>query len=67
MREIMKRLEIDETDDEDTVVKKFIDWLETMSSSERDEVKPIIQAFMNELEIGMLRLRDGTVYALKGR
>ena len=67
MSSIEKRFEFDETDDEDTVVKKFIDWLETMSSSERDEVKPIIQAFMNELEICMLRLRDGTVYALKGR
>lgn len=62
----MKRLEIDESDDEDTVVKKFLDWLETMSSSERDKVKPIILAFMNELEIGVFRLRDGTVYALKG-
>lgn len=62
----MERLKIGETDDEDTVVKKFQDWLETMSSSERNAVAPIIQAFMNELEIGMIRLRDGTVYVLKG-
>jgi len=67
MSSIEKRFEFDETDDEDTIIKKFQDWLETMSSSERDEVKPIIQAFMNEFGIGMVRLRDGTVYALKGR
>ncbi len=47
MQKIMERLKIDETDDEDTVVKKFQDWLETMSSSERNEVSSIIQAFVN--------------------
>jgi len=51
---------------EDEIVDKFQKWLESMSAEERQEKSELITFWMNQLDIGMIRLRDKTVYTLKG-